>query len=55
VLHARAGDVLAMRPLVSHSSGASTPGTQRHRRVLHLEFAGCEELPDGFCWHDFIR
>jgi ectoine hydroxylase-related dioxygenase (phytanoyl-CoA dioxygenase family) len=55
VIHARSGDVLAMRPLVSHSSGASTPGTHRHRRVLHLEFAGCEELPDGFRWHDFIR
>ena len=55
VIHAHSGDVLAMRPLVSHSSGASQSGTNRHRRVLHLEFAGCEELPDGFRWHDFVR
>jgi hypothetical protein len=55
VIRCRRGDVLAMRPLVSHSSGASTPGTRRHRRVLPLEFAGCEKLPDGFCWHDFVR
>jgi hypothetical protein len=55
IVRARSGDVLAMRPLVSHSSGASQAGTRRHRRVLHLEFAGCEQLPDGFRWHDFIR
>ena len=55
VIHACAGDVLAMRPLVSHSSGPSTPGTRRHRRVLHLEFAGRQELLDGFQWHCFVR
>lgn len=54
-IHAKAGDVLAMRPLISHSSGSSVPGTTRHRRVLHLEFAGLETLPDGYEWHDFIR
>ncbi len=47
------GDVLAIRPLVSHSSAASAPGTARHRRVLHLEFCGQTELPDGYVWHDF--
>jgi hypothetical protein len=49
-----AGDVLAMRPLLSHSSSNSTAGTTRHRRILHLEFAGQKELADGYAWHDFI-
>ena len=47
------GDVLAMRPLLSHSSGNSAPGTTRHRRVLHLEFAANRRLPDGYAWHEF--
>jgi hypothetical protein len=46
-IFARAGDVLAMRPLLSHSSGMSNPETSRHRRVIHLEFAATRELPDG--------
>ena len=53
-IHAAAGDVLAMRPLISHSSGASKPGTDRHRRILHLEFSGQPQLPDGFEWYHFI-
>ncbi|TWT84573.1 Phytanoyl-CoA dioxygenase (PhyH) [Planctomycetes bacterium CA13] len=53
-IHAAAGDVLAMRPLITHSSGSSHPGTTRHRRILHLEFAACHELPDGYQWHDFV-
>ena len=53
-IHAAAGDVLAMRPLISHSSGASTPGTSQHRRILHLEFSGQPQLPDGFKWYHFI-
>jgi hypothetical protein len=52
---ARAGDVLLMRPLVSHCSNKSHPATYRHRRVLHLEFSGVPHLPDGYLWHDFIR
>lgn len=52
---AAAGDVLAMRPLISHSSGSSVPGTKRHRRILHLEFASSPSLPDGLQWHDFVR
>jgi hypothetical protein len=48
-----AGDVLAMRPLVSHASGSSTEGTALHRRILHLEFAAMAELPDGFEWNLF--
>ncbi len=50
---ADAGDVLAMRPLLSHSSGNSQCGTKLHRRVIHLEFAARRELPDGYAWHDF--
>ena len=49
------GDVLAIRPLVSHASGNSSPGTTRHRRILHLEFAAHRELPDGYQWHEFHR
>ncbi len=51
---AAAGDVLAMRPLLSLCSGVSIPDTTSHRRVLHLEFAGCRDLPDGYGWHDFV-
>lgn len=48
------GDLLAIRPLVAHSSQASAPGNQRHRRILHFEFAGDPQLPAGFQWHTFI-
>ncbi|MFT5301197.1 MAG: hypothetical protein ACI87E_001151 [Mariniblastus sp.] len=50
----RAGGVLAMRPMLSHASGSSSPGTKMHRRILHLEFAADRELPDGYQWHQFI-
>lgn len=53
-IHAEAGDVLAMRPLIDHSSGASLPGTSRHRRILHLEFAADPALPNGYQWFHFI-
>jgi hypothetical protein len=53
-LHAEAGDVLAMRPLLTHSSAISRPGTTSHRRVIHFEMAAIPELPDGFDWHAFI-
>ncbi len=51
---ARRGDVLLIRPLVEHCSGRSRPETTRHRRILHLEFAGSPGLPDGYAWHTFI-
>jgi ectoine hydroxylase-related dioxygenase (phytanoyl-CoA dioxygenase family) len=51
---AEAGDVLAMRPLLAHASGASHPETTRHRRILHLEFAADPELPDRHAWHTFL-
>jgi hypothetical protein len=53
-LHAAAGDVLLIRPLVAHCSNRSQPGTARHRRILHLEFAATEALPDGYAWHQFV-
>jgi hypothetical protein len=54
-IRAAAGDCLAMRPLIDHSSGSSRPGTTRHRRILHLEFASDPILPDGYHWYHFIR
>ena len=49
------GDVLLMRPLLSHGSNRSHPETKQHRRILHYEFAGVAGLPDGYAWHDFVR
>ena len=44
------GDALLMRPLILHASGRST--SDRHRRILHIEYAG-NDLPDGLHWnHD---
>jgi ectoine hydroxylase-related dioxygenase (phytanoyl-CoA dioxygenase family) len=48
-----AGDVLLIRPLVTHCSRKSIPGTARRRRVIHLEFATASRLPDGYEWHEF--
>lgn len=50
----RAGDVLLMRPLLSHASGHCDPATTRHRRVVHLECAPSPDLPDRYRWYDFI-
>lgn len=47
------GDVLAMRPLLVHSSGRSLEGTSLHRRIVHLEFAAEPTLPGGVLWHHF--
>lgn len=52
-VHAAVGDVLAMRPLITHGSGSSMPGTTRHRRILHLEFASMSQLPDNYRWYRF--
>ncbi|HWL09868.1 MAG TPA: phytanoyl-CoA dioxygenase family protein [Planctomicrobium sp.] len=48
-----AGDVLAMRPLLVHSSGRSKPDCDQHRRVLHLEFCGIPNLPEEVIWQNF--
>lgn len=52
-VHAAAGDVLAMRPLISHSSSSPMEGTTLHRRIVHLEFAPSAQLADGYEWHSF--
>jgi len=41
------GGAMLMRPLLLHASSPSQ--SPNHRRVIHLEFAGCE-LPDGVEW-----
>lgn len=47
VCPAERGDIIAMRPLILHSSSiAQAPD---HRRVLHLEYAGTS-LPSGMEW-----
>ena len=48
------GDVLAMRPMISHASGHTDPDKKLHRRILHLEFCGMPELPDGYRWKNFL-
>ena len=53
-LHCASGDVLLMRPLLLHSSGHSEAGNDKHRRILHLEFAASPTLPAPFAWHDFV-
>jgi len=47
VCAAKKGDVLAMRPLLLHSSSVSSNGY--HRRVIHLEYAAMD-LPGGLEW-----
>jgi hypothetical protein len=42
-----AGGALLMRPLLLHASRKNS--SKRHRRVLHIEYAGCE-LPNGLRW-----
>ena len=48
-----AGDVLLMRPLLTHASGHTKPDAHMHRRIVHLECAATPALPDGYQWHDF--
>jgi hypothetical protein len=49
-----AGDVLLMRPLVSHASLISADDCREHRRIVHLEFSPTPDLPDGYQWHDYL-
>jgi Phytanoyl-CoA dioxygenase (PhyH) len=53
-LNVAPGDVLLVRPLVTHCSAPSHSQTLLHRRVLHLEFAASPSLPDGYAWHDYV-
>ena len=50
-----AGDVLAMRPMISHASGHTDPDGNLRRRILHLEFCGTATLPDAFQWMHFLK
>jgi len=52
---ARAGEVLAIRPLLFHCSSSASSASELHRRIIHLEFAGRRELPDGYAWRHFVR
>lgn len=52
-IHCRVGDVLLMRPLLTHSSGHCTGDVRRHRRIAHLECAATPLLPDGYHWRHF--
>jgi hypothetical protein len=54
-IHAEVGDCLVMRPLLVHASGPSHAETDRHRRILHLEFAADAKPADGLEWHTFLR
>ncbi len=53
-IHCGAGDLFVMRPLLLHGSRAASPETKLHRRVVHLEFAPSEMLPDPYRWHKFV-
>ncbi len=53
VIHAAVGEILAMRPLLTHASGLSKPGTTEHRRILHFEFAATEQLASPLQWYEF--
>ena len=46
---ASSGDALLMRPLLLHASSRST--SERHRRILHLEYASFP-LPGELRWHE---
>ena len=46
---AAAGDVMLMRPLLLHASSKSQ--SDRHRRILHIEYAGFT-LPADLQWHE---
>lgn len=54
-LHCASGDVLLMRPLLTHASGHSRADTPLHRRIVHLECSPSPALPDGYAFHDYAR
>ena len=47
-----AGDVVLMRPQILHASHRATKESLSHRRVIHLEYAPVDLLPDGLAWRD---
>ncbi|OWK35871.1 hypothetical protein FRUB_08434 [Fimbriiglobus ruber] len=50
--HARAGDVLVMRPLLLHASSAAA--LPDRRRVIHVEYAALD-LPGGLEWYEAVK
>jgi hypothetical protein len=52
-VHCRAGDVLLVRPLLTHASGHSKTEAGLHRRIVHFECSASPALTDGYRWHDF--
>lgn len=54
-IHCDAGDVFVMHPLLVHSSSVSSPETQLHRRIVHLELAASPKLPADVQWRDYHR
>lgn len=54
VVRCRAGDVLLMRPLLTHASGHAETGTRMHRRIVHLECASAGPLGDGYEWREYL-
>jgi len=50
-----AGDVLAMRPMISHGSGHTDSEGNLRRRILHLEYCGTKRLPDNYQWMHFLQ
>jgi ectoine hydroxylase-related dioxygenase (phytanoyl-CoA dioxygenase family) len=53
-IHCSVGSVMLMRPLLSHSSIASKPDSNMHRRIVHLELSSFEILPNGYSWQSFV-
>ncbi len=53
LLPARRGDVLLMRPLLTHRSRRSRSTARSGRRVIHLEWAPAGSPAAGLEWHDF--
>ena len=49
-LTAGAGDVIAMRPLLVHSSGKAI--APEHRRVLHIEYCAIGAVPPELRWYE---
>jgi ectoine hydroxylase-related dioxygenase (phytanoyl-CoA dioxygenase family) len=53
VVRCRAGDVLLMRPLLTHASGHADAATRLHRRIVHLECAPAGAPGVGYEWRGF--
>lgn len=52
IVAAARGDALFMRPLILHASSPAQKPV--HRRVLHLEFAPADLLPEELAWAEAI-